>query len=140
MNLCSPKVLQSKKNIEMIIFLGLFLILISGASEGIMDSIQFHFERTPFYKFKNQKFWNPGISWRNKWKNGDPSQGERFRFSSTFLVSLTDAWHLFKMLRNIGIFISIPLISYQSESPLQVILFALCLRIVYGIGFRLMYK
>lgn len=35
-------------------------------------------------------------SWRNKYKNGDPKQGEKFFGSTTFLVWLTDGWHLFQ--------------------------------------------
>jgi hypothetical protein len=39
---------------------------------------------------------DPGISWKNKWKNADPQEGEAFPFSSTALVAATDAWHCFK--------------------------------------------
>ena len=132
--------MPSKRNIKMVIFICLFLIFISGCSEGIMDSIQFHFDKTRFSRFRNQQFWNPSISWRNKWKNGDPAQGEKFKFSSTFLVSLTDSWHLFKMIRNIGIFTSIPLSVYQIENLYYLIGISFLLRVFYGIGFQLTYK
>lgn len=36
---------------------------------------------------------NKANSWKNKWKNGDPKQGERFKFSSTIFVWTTDFWH-----------------------------------------------
>jgi hypothetical protein len=39
-------------------------------------------------------------SWRNKWKNGYPADGERFWGSSTIFVWLTDGWHLFDFLRD----------------------------------------
>lgn len=37
-------------------------------------------------------------TWKNKWKNGDVKQGERFLGSSTFLVWLTDFFHFIKAL------------------------------------------
>ena len=42
----------------------------------------------------NPLFWHKSQSWKNKWKNGDKKQGERFWLSSRQLVWLTDAWHL----------------------------------------------
>lgn len=124
----------------MIVALCLLFVLIAGAAEGIMDSLQFHFERSIFSIFKNRLFWDPKISWRNKWKDGDPDLGERFRFSSTLFVGLTDAWHLFKTVRNLLLFISIPIGSYQFDQIGWLIGFALITRLVYGLGFKLTYR
>jgi len=123
----------------MILFI-LFMTLIAGLSEGIMDSIQFHFKKTRFSRFKNQSFWDPNISWKNKWKNGDPSLGERFKFSSTLLVGLTDAWHLFKLIRNLSIFSSLPLISFQTDNVYMLIFIIAMSRLTYGIGFQISYR
>ena len=41
----------------------------------------------------NEQFWNPEISWQNKWKNGDYTQGPRFPLSHKSFVPLTDAYH-----------------------------------------------
>jgi len=56
-------------------------------------------------------FWDPHKSWIKKWKSivrpyeywyylglYKPTYQERFPYSSTFLVFLTDGWHLFKSL------------------------------------------
>ena len=48
-------------------------------------------------KFKLSKL-NMKDTWKNKWKNGDPKQGEKFFLSSTTLVWLTDFFHLVKFL------------------------------------------
>jgi hypothetical protein len=72
------------------------LLTISAICKAVMDKLQFHYDKSIFTKFKNEIFWNPKISWKNKWKNGDPKNGEKFFGSSTFLVSLTDGWHLFQ--------------------------------------------
>jgi hypothetical protein len=70
-------------------------ITIMAICNAVMDKLQFHFG-VSIWKDKNPLFWNPQLSWRNKWKNGDPEQGEKFPGSSSIFVSLTDAWHLFK--------------------------------------------
>jgi hypothetical protein len=71
----------------------LFLFL-AGASKGVMDIINFKFYRSVFTKFKNRRFFDMKNSWRNKWQNGNPANGEAFFLSSTALVWTTDAWHL----------------------------------------------
>ncbi len=75
----------------------ILLLFASGVSKAIMDKVNFHFKHSIFNSLKfKQTFWNPKISWKNKWKNNDKSQGEKFLFSSTILVFTTDAWHLFQ--------------------------------------------
>jgi hypothetical protein len=56
--------------------------------------LQFHYD-------KPNQFWNPDISWVNKYKNGDVSQGMTFR--GKYLVFTTDGWHLMKFGRNMFI-------------------------------------
>jgi len=74
------------------------LPILVGLFEGLMDKIMFHYEKSIFCGFKNQQFYNPYISWRNKYK--DDLKTPKFYGSTTFLVFLTDAWHLFKWLKN----------------------------------------
>lgn len=72
------------------------LIFFGGAFDGISETQAFHNERI-FKRFPNasKRFWGKN-SWANKYKNGDPSQGEKFPFSSTVLVSFTDGYHLMR--------------------------------------------
>ena len=71
------------------------LIALAGLLNGASDSLKFHFDQS-FARNWKALFWDPDISWRNKYKNGDPKQGRAFFGSTTFLVFLTDAWHLLK--------------------------------------------
>ena len=84
--------------------------MFSGLSEAVMDTLQFHYYKSPFAKY-NHQFWNPQLSWRNKYKKGDPSLGPKFPGSTTIFVSLTDGWHLFKLLRNLFLFVGLCLIA-----------------------------
>lgn len=83
----------------------LLLAVTIGTTKAIQDKLQFHFENSIFSKLGN--FWNPQQSWKNKWKNGNKEEGEKFFLSSTLLVSLTDAWHLFGLIRNFSIFLAL---------------------------------
>jgi hypothetical protein len=76
------------------------LIIIVGIMNAIMDVLTTRWETSIFKRIKNDKLLNfvDPLSWENKWKNGDKSQGEKFLGSSTFLVFLTDLWHLSKTL------------------------------------------
>lgn len=77
---------------------------LAGVFDAVRDKILFHHGRSVFKDLG--VFWNPSESWRRKWKNGDPSQGEAFPGSSGPFVFLTDAFHLFKYLFNFSIIIA----------------------------------
>lgn len=78
------------------LILAVVFFALAGFLNGIMDTLQFHYSSSIFSKKSKQSFWDPSISWRNKYKNQDPNQGPRFPGSTTIFVFTTDAWHLFK--------------------------------------------
>ena len=79
------------------------LIVVGAAAEGYAEVL-----RTHYASFKrvhpNAKddYWDPAESWKKKWKNGDPEQGEKFFMSSGLLSPVTDGLHLMKGLRNLS--------------------------------------
>ena len=70
------------------------LIIIAGFSNAIMDTIA----HKGGGRLPEGDWWDMEKSWRLKWKNGDPNQGERFFLSSTVFVFVTDAWHFFQFI------------------------------------------
>lgn len=78
-------------------------IIISGCANGVMDTLQFHYSESIYAEFKNQQYWNPKISWKNKYKSDVEGNllrplKPKFIGSVTFFVWTTDAWHFFKMI------------------------------------------
>ena len=71
-------------------------IILAGISNAIMDKISFHYDNSIFKNTSIEQWANPKLSWKNKWKNGDRKNGERFIGSSTIFVWTTDLWHLAK--------------------------------------------
>ena len=70
---------------------------LSGFANSVMDTLAYHFTSSKFSKLDDKQFWDPSLSWTNKYKNGDPKQGDKFFLSSTSFVFMTDGWHLAKM-------------------------------------------
>jgi len=83
--------------VEILIIIAVLLIL-AGISKSVMDTVNFRFNESIFSNLKRQNWWNPKESWKNKYKDRDPSKGPAFPGSTTFLVWVTDAWHFFQMI------------------------------------------
>ena len=91
--------------------ISLILIALAGALNATYEILFTGFNQSIFKKL-NPEFWNPLESWKFKWASPFPQPvedkwyyfgflpryKERFPYSSTVFVFLTDAWHLFKAL------------------------------------------
>lgn len=71
------------------------LIFVAGASKGFNETLQFHWKefRRQFPK-ANAQWLYPAVSWKNKYKNGDPEAGAKFPLSTSLLIMFTDQYHL----------------------------------------------
>jgi hypothetical protein len=81
----------------------LLLIFTAGMAKGVSDTLQFHYEKSVFANIQNEQWWNPDISWKNKYRdydNGDTR--EAYLGSRTLFVWLTDAWHLAQTIETLG--------------------------------------
>jgi hypothetical protein len=90
------------------------LFYLSGAAYGITQGILFHYNK--YYRFNlNPYFWNPDVSWLNKYKSGSITE-PKFFGSTTFLAWTTDAYHLFSTISRfilIASFVFIPMYYYN---------------------------
>lgn len=78
-------------------------MFLSGMLDGTIESINYHYDNgfKPQAADANDQFWNPELSWKNKYKNGDPSQGPKFFGSTSAFVFTTDAYHALRTSRNV---------------------------------------
>jgi hypothetical protein len=121
--------------------LTLFLILIAGMLNAIMDLCG-NFDETLFSKIHGMRaFMEGGTSWRNRYKNGDRAQGPKFFLSTKALVCLTDMWHLCKTLMMLFICLAtvlyIPIFVWYLDFLIYWIAFGTSFTIFYDYGFRL---
>lgn len=70
------------------------LAMFAGSAKAVQDTITHHHGISIFAQLG--KWWNPAHSWKEKYRDADRGDlRESFPFSTTILVSLTDAWHAF---------------------------------------------
>jgi hypothetical protein len=90
--------------------ISILLMVLVGVCNAVMDVLFTRYDKSIFTKF-NPEWWNPQISWKWKWDmplhpsphywyyfGFYPAYAERFPYSSTIFVWVTDAWHFFKAL------------------------------------------
>ena len=122
----------------------LFLLFLAGALNATMDVLSFRYKTSIFSKYtKLQEFFNPQESWVNKYKNNNPELGPKFFGSKTFLVFLTDAWHLAKMLMITAFTLAIvfynPIIVTESIF-VNIVANLLLMRVVFSATFDLFFS
>ncbi|RPD50072.1 hypothetical protein DNI29_04545 [Hymenobacter sediminis] len=61
-------------------------------------------------------FWDSTTSWRLKYKDSDPANGPAFPGSTTWLVALTDGWHLTNLLAWLCMGVAVVLAAYTGAT------------------------
>ncbi len=68
-------------------------VVIAAWANAVMDTLAHHYSESMFRSW-NRNFWHPDVSANNKYKDKIKERGPAFFGSTTFLVMLTDGWHL----------------------------------------------
>ena len=73
------------------------IMSIGGVCDGISEELLHHYSLVK-QKFPNMNdnFFNPQISWRNKYKDLDQSKGEAYLGSTNIFIAGTDGYHAFR--------------------------------------------
>jgi len=90
---------------ELLLLIPLFFYCLSGICDAVIDTLQFHYSKSIFTDY-NEQWWNPAISWTNKYVDHDVNKGLKKITILGFItidypVQLTDAFHFFKMWREV---------------------------------------
>lgn len=134
-----------KKYFTLILCAG--LLLLAGLANGVMDTLQFHYSASIFPQGEGEtllgqprQFWDPAISWQNKYADWPTDTRPRFPLAKTALVFLTDGWHLaqFIMLTAFTLACLIPLARLYPFGRWIVVAFGLA-KLLFSIGFWVMY-
>lgn len=77
------------------------LSLLGGFADGTADALKHHYNQTVFPQSGPKRQWyDPAVSWENKYANWPTDQRAAFFGAKTWLVWTTDAWHMAKTVRN----------------------------------------
>ena len=123
-------------------------MFVSGLLDGTIEAIKFHYHSgfKPRFKNANDQFWNPDVSWTNKYKNGNPEEGAKFLGSTNSLVFVTDGYHALRTSKNLINTLTLTFyINRVRKDPRKlklkkVLLDALILTTIRNIGFTASYS
>lgn len=130
-----------------------FLLMLSGLSKSVKDTLAHHFNGSIFSNL-NRNYWDINISWTNKWTFPYAIDSKpKFWGSTTFLSWTTDAWHLFDTIQSTCwqlamaiciqksfILYSIGIICNEKYDYLCVLALLLIIKILIGVPFELTYS
>jgi len=126
------------------ILISLICFMIAARYNAVMDVLTHHFEDSIFYvegDKENTQWYDPSISWKNKYIGYDPKNG-RLKWNNTkfnYPVQITDAWHLNKT--KMIIFLALSIITFPGNfSLLQLIGLFISFGFAWNIIFSLFYN
>ncbi len=117
------------------------LLFTSGAAKGFNEALQFNYGgfENIFPKANDQWFY-PTLSFRNKYKDGDPAKGAKFPLSTSVLVMFTDQYHLNNFIQRAALTAALVIKIGERKKPLRHYLFdALYYTACYQAGFHAIY-
>ena len=117
------------------------LIFLSGAAKGFNEGLQFnYFGFEDIFPKANDNWFYPPFSFRNKYKDRDPSKGPKFFMSTSVLVMLTDQYHLNNFINRAALTAALVIKIGEGKKPLRHYLFdALYYTACYQLGFQSIY-
>lgn len=108
-------------------------------ADGLAEACKFH-PNGVTEVFGNPQFWDNSLSWRNKYRNGDPAQGAKFPLSTTALSWTTDGYHLSRMIRNSTVIAAVTIrIDEPARAWYYYIVEAAIYYLTYQLGFTITY-
>jgi hypothetical protein len=117
------------------------LVFTSGAAKGFNEGLQFNYGgfESIFPKANDQWFY-PIISFRNKYKDGDPAKGAKFPLSTSVFVMFTDQYHLNNFIQRASLTAALVIKIGEGKKPFRHYVFdALYYTACYQVGFHSIY-
>ena len=96
------------------------LVLVSGSAKGFNETLQFNykiFEKT--FPGANKQWFDPKVSWRNKYEGGNPDNGAKFFLSTSVLVMFTDQYHLNNFIHKSALMSALVIKIGEGKKPLK---------------------
>lgn len=117
------------------------LAFISGTAKGLNETLQHHYSYfREAFPHASENWFNPKISWRNKYRDGIPENGPKFPFSTTALVMFTDQYHLNHFIHKTTLLTALVIKIGEGKQPFKFYIYDLLYYTAcYQAGFSLMY-
>lgn len=115
------------------------LIVIAALSKAVKDTLNFHYGNSIFSKLQLEQWWNPSISWVNKYKSAQDLR-PKFWGSTTIFVMITDAWHLFDFLQLVSFLLAIIFYSKMIYFVVDFVIFYIIFCCIFELFYSLIFK
>jgi hypothetical protein len=117
------------------------LVFVAGSAKGFNETLQFNykiFEKT--FPGANKQWFDPKVSWRNKYEGGNPDNGPKFFLSTSALVMFTDQYHLNNFIHKAAITSALVIKIGEGKKPFKHYVFDLLYySACYQAGFAALY-
>ena len=117
------------------------LVFVAGSAKGFNETLQFNYPKfKETFPNANEQWFNPKISWRNKYESGNPDNGSKFFLSTSLLVMLTDQYHLNNFIHKSAIMSAFVIKLGEEKKPFRHYVFDLLYySVCYQAGFAATY-
>ncbi len=99
-------------------------IILAAICDALIDTLQHHWYKFRFKDKVDKQWWNPQISWQNKY-NPD-----------VMIVQLSDAWHLFKTIKIILWVIAVVTYQIIINPLIDILIIGLIRNLVFSIFYN----
>ena len=96
------------------------LIFVAGGAKCFNETIQFNykiFEKT--FPGANKQWFDPKVSWRNKYEGGNPDNGSKYFLSTSVFVMFTDQYHLNNFIQKTAIMSALVIKIGEPKKPFK---------------------
>lgn len=117
------------------------LVFIAGSAKGFNETLQYNyriFEKT--FPGASKQWFDPRVSWRNKYEGGNPDNGPDFFLSTSLFVMFTDQYHLNNFIHKSALTSALVIKIGETKKPFtHYLLDLLYYTVCYQAGFSAMY-
>lgn len=126
--------------------LSILFFILAAICNALMNTIQFHWSKFRWKDKVDVIWWDPRISWCNKYIDGDINKGLRYKSWLGWVSNFTDAWHFLKMIMILCFALSVILFPYSfkicvfENEVLNIGLWLIIYGIVWNVPFNYCYN
>lgn len=114
---------------------------VAGIFDGTAETLKFHYSNfSRVFPNSNPNYWNPQISWTNKYRNSNYALGPKYFGSTTFLVWTTDGYHMMRFGRNTMFLCTVISLSREKKKLKHLLFDAVLNSSAYHLGFWTSYE
>ena len=96
------------------------LVFVAGSAKGFNETLQFNYKTfEKAFPGVNNQWFDPKVSWRNKYEGGNPDNGPKSFLSTSVFVMFTDQYHLNNFIQKTAIMTALVIKIGDGKKPFR---------------------